>query len=67
MWRSVAYGTLFNSCSYKTLALNQIFFNLMLQLVGTFAIMGRESHDSTLLHELTGSHVAYRTHIGNIR
>ena len=62
MRQSVAYGTLPNSCSYSTLALSQIFFNLIPQLGGTYAIMGKESHDSTLLDELTDSHVAYGTH-----
>ena len=38
------------------------FFYLIHQLGGTYPIMGRESHDSTLLHKLTGSHVAYGTY-----
>ena len=61
--QSVAYETLLNSCSYKKLALSQIFFHLILELGKTYVIMGRVSHHSTLLHKLTGSHVAYGTHI----
>ena len=37
------------------------FLYLILLLGGAYAIMGRESHDSTLLHKRTGSHVAYGT------
>ena len=33
------------------------------QLGGTYAIIGRESYDSTLPHKLTGSHVAYGTNM----
>ena len=39
------------------------FFHLVLQLGGTYSIMGMESHDSTLLHKLTGSSVVYGTHM----
>ena len=60
---SVAYGTLLNSCSFNTTYLEPKFFHLVLQLGWINAIIGRDSHDSTLLHKLTGSHVAYRTHM----
>ena len=60
---SVAYGTLLNSCSFNTTYLEPKFFHLVLQLRWINAIIGRDSHDSTLLHKLTGSHVAYRTHM----
>ena len=52
MRQSVAFGTLLNSCSYNT-CLEPKFFYLILQLGGTYAIMGRESVNSTLLHKLT--------------
>ena len=61
MGQDVAYGTLLKSCLYNTLALSQKFLYLILLLGGAYAIMGRESHDSTLLHKRTGSHVAYGT------
>ena len=59
---TVAHGTLSNSSSYNTLALSQKKFYLILQLGMAYAMMGRESRDSTLLHEFTGSHTAYGTH-----
>ena len=55
--QSVAYGTLLNSCSYNTVALSQKIFIFMLQLGGTYAIKGKTSLDSGLLHQFTGSHV----------
>ena len=64
---NVAYGTkcgiFLNSCPYNTLSLSQFFFHLILQMGGTYAIMGRESHDSTFLHKLTASHIAHGTHM----
>ena len=60
MGKSVVYGTLLNSCSYNKVPRAKIFC-LTLQLGGTYAIMEWESHDSTLLHKLTGSHFAYGT------
>ena len=59
MGQNVAYRTLLNSCSCNTLALSKIFSVIV---GGTHAIMGREFHDSTLLHKLTGTHVTYGTH-----
>ena len=53
MGQRVAYGTLLNSFCYK--------FDT--STGGTYAIMGRESHDSTLLPMLTGSHIAYGIHM----
>ena len=60
MGKSVVYGTLLNSCSYNKVALSQKFC-LTLQLGGTYATMEWESHDSTLLHKLTGSDFANGT------
>ena len=37
-------------------------FHLILQFGGIYAIMGK-SHDSTLLHKLTGCHITYCTHL----
>ena len=42
--------------------LEPIFFHLILPLGGTDVIIGRESYDSSVLHKLTGCHVAYGTH-----
>ena len=39
--------------------LEPIFFHLILQIGGTYVVMGRKSHDNTLLHKLTDSHVVY--------
>ena len=60
---SVAYGTLLNSCSLNTTSLEPKFFHLVLQLGWTYTIIWRDSHDSTLLHKLTDTHVAYGTHM----
>ena len=37
------------------------FFHLILQLGGTYAIMGRGLHNITLLGRVTGNYVAYGT------
>ena len=64
MGQSVAYGTLLNSCScIQHTCFETKFFYLILQLGETYSIMGKESHYSTLLHKLTGSRVAYGTHM----
>ena len=62
MRQNAAYGALLNSCSYNTLAFEPKSFHLIVQLGGTYAIMGRESLDSTLLHKHTDSKVAYGRH-----
>ena len=48
MGQSIAYGTPINSCSYNTLTMSQN-FHLILQLGGTYAIMGKKSYDIVFL------------------
>ena len=66
MGQSVAHGALLNNYPYNTLALSYNFFIWDFNWEGHMLwkeVEGRESHDRTLFHKLTGSHVAYGTHI----
>ena len=64
--RTIAYGTRVSHMGHCLIvALQQTClepksFHLILQLGGTYAVMGRESHDSSL--RLTASSTVYGTH-----